>query len=214
MVLLLAAVWGLFAERASEVTISLAVIGAGLVVTAAVLERLVGPLRIGPTGFEIAIAEIAVGEHQLQTGQVVDAKEAVEASLSAEGTLTAEVTIGGTADVTTPSEEGRSVIIGRDTPPVLLTEAAHDVMGTLDTSDRKAFYAALKDLGKTGRDKQIASTRAGIMYMERRVSPGVALVYRLLDKTSEDDPDRYVIIAIETPSHRISSWPDDIQFWP
>jgi hypothetical protein len=181
-------------------------------------ERLAaGTLRIGPTG-----AEIPIGESQIQSGQVVPASVAVEASLGGHGSVSTDVTIPdkahepGEKGPDQPSEDAKAVMVPRDAPPVFLTQAANDVLNSLSGNERQVAWTAVANLGKTakdGNDKAIASTRAGVMYMQRRVTPDVNLIYRQMDKTSEED-ERYVIVAIEKGSDRVRWWPDDIQFWP
>jgi hypothetical protein len=50
--------------------------------------------------------------------------------------------------------------------------------------------------------------------MLRSVTPDVNLIYRQLDKTSEAEEERYVIVAIENGPPSVRWWPDDIKFWP
>lgn len=105
-------------------------------------------------------------------------------------------------------------MVPSDAPPVYFTQAANDVLNSLSVPERKAVSNAVKNLGKTESDHRIASTSSGVMYMERKTSPDIALIYRLLDKTSEGEPDGYVVVAIEPGPLRKRWWPDDIKFWP
>jgi hypothetical protein len=105
--------------------------------------------------------------------------------------------------------------VPKDGPAVFLTQLANDALNSSHGSERVVVANAIANLGKTakdGTDKAIASTRAGVMYMQRRVTPDVRLIYRQMDKTSEDD-ERCVILAIEKkgPDHA-RWWPDDVQF--
>jgi hypothetical protein len=217
-VLVIAAVGGYYVHRDGVATIGFAVIGAALVVVGAMSERLAaGTLRNGPTG-----AEIPIGESQIQSGQVVPASVAVEASFGGHGSASGDVTVPDKAHEPVekgsaqPSEDAKAVMVPKDAPPVFLTEAANDVLNSLRGNEREVAWNAVANLGRTaknGNDKAIASTRAGVMYMKRRVTPGVNLIYRQMDKTSEDD-ERYVIVAIEKKGADRVWWPDDIQFWP
>lgn len=218
-VLILASVWGYAARRDGSATIGFAVIGAALVVVGAMSGRLAaGTLKIGPTG-----AEIPISEYQIQTGQVIDAEAAVEASLQGEGSLTADVAVPDKPAVAEAdnlaqrSEAAKAVMVPGNAPPVFLTQLANDALNALTGADRQVAWMAVANLGntaKTSDDKPIASTRSGVMYHQRKVTPDINLIYRQMDKTSEDDPDRYVIVAVERAPHRVRWWPDDIQFWP
>jgi hypothetical protein len=218
-VLVVAAVGGYYVNRDSAATIGFAVIGAALVVVGAMSGRLApGTLRIGPTG-----AEIPIGESQIQSGQVIKVGAAIEASFGENLSANGDVSVPDKAPEADekssdqPSEDAKAVMVPRDAPPVFLTQAANDVLNSLGGAERQAAWSAVANLGntaKTANDKAIASTSAGVRYMQRSAAPGVNLIYRQMDKTSEDEPDSYVIVAIETKSHPIRSWPDDIQFWP
>lgn len=194
-VLIFAAVAGYFMGRASEAAIAFAVIGAGLVSVAALMKRLIGTLKIGPTGVEATIRdEIVVSEHQIAKGQVVDAKVAIE-SQTLGATVPAEPTL---------SEDAVAVIAGRDTPAVLLTQNAKDELEQLSEMDRRAVYTALKDLGKTRNDLKLARTPGGVTYKQRKVGPDLRLIYRLIDKIREDEPDQHVIVAVDSnPTWRV-----------
>jgi hypothetical protein len=217
-VLVVAAIGGYGFNRDGTATIGFAVIGAALVVIGAMEGRLAaGTLKLGATG-----AEIPIGESQIQSGQVVSASVAVEASLGGHGSASGDVAVpdkapeSGEKGSGRPSEDAKAVMVPKDGPAVFLTQLANDALNSFHGSEREVVWNAVANLGKTakdGTDKAIASTRAGVMYMERKVTPDVSLIYRQMDKTSEDD-ERYVILAIEKGQVRKRWWPDDIQFWP
>jgi hypothetical protein len=133
--------------------------------------------------------------------------KAVEASFGSKGSLEGHVAV--------PDKDAKAVRVPEGAPPVFLTQAANDAPSSLRGHERVAAWSAVANLGNTAKnanDKVIASTASGVRYLRRPVNSDVSLIYRQLDKTSEDD-DKYVIVAIEKGSHRVRWWPDDIEFW-
>ncbi|MUL50057.1 hypothetical protein FZI85_29925 [Mycobacterium sp. CBMA293] len=231
--LIAAAVVADFTGQPSEATIGFAFIGAGLVIAGPLLNRLNGILKIRPTGLEIPIGEpppqVTISESQLKRGELVSANQAFEVTAIATGTGRVDAAAAGEEPAPTktpvgapdggrsskaPSEDSIAVMVHQDgTPPVFFTQAANDVLNSLGPA-RKAVSDAVQTLGTTDADHRIASTSTGVTYMERKVPPDLALIYRLIDKTSEDEPDQYVVVAIERGPERKRWWPDDIKFWP
>ena len=218
-VLLTSAVFGLYAQRDSSAVIGLATIGAALVFFGPLLNRIVGPVKFGPTGVEGNLTapvarNIRRSEREIRAGRVAPANDAAkQLSWLLSRSLDAAVHGFSTDEASTNPEAGphvdvqpeasTAVIVPSNAPAVYMTEAANEVLKTLSGPPRQAFYAAITDLGD---DPVIARTRAGVTYMARWVSSDLSLIYRLADKTSESEPDQYFVVAIERPGMGGPKW--------
>jgi hypothetical protein len=82
---------------------------------------------------------------------------------------------------------------------VYLTAQAYEQFRQLDVRPYLAVTKALSDIGSVADPSFVASAEAGGRAYSRHQIPdyGIDLVYRNIDKISPDEPDRFVIIAIE-----------------
>ncbi len=195
--LLVVAVIGYFGREEEGVTGGLLAAGAILAALAAFFRRIEGVLKITKDG-----AEIPIGEYQAQRGQTVPAPK-IELPYGGEGTLTAEVEIAETPELGRhdKQEQGETGADGgRDaTPRVVFTSQADQQYNQLALPHKLAVDAAVDTLGLTRDPKFVTSANSGgRAYSCRRLyDQNLQLIYRLLDKTRTDEPDRYVVIAIE-----------------
>jgi hypothetical protein len=82
-----------------------------------------------------------------------------------------------------------------------MTQQAADALKQLDVARLTAVSAALENLGNDPKFITSAVT-GGHAYSRRRLKDyGLQIIYRQLDKTSENEPDRYLVIAIEGDEH-------------
>ncbi|BBZ62981.1 hypothetical protein [Mycolicibacterium monacense] len=195
--LLVVAVVGYFGDEEEGVTGWLLAAGVLLASLAAFFRRIEGVLKITKEG-----AEIPIGEYQAQRGQIVPAPK-LELPFGGEGKLTAEIEKSEMPALTTGDQQkqlGTGADVGRDaTPSVVFTSQAGEQYNQLTLPRKLAVDAAVETLGQVRDPKFITSANTGGRAYSRRRLPdqNLQLIYRMLDKTRTDEPDRYVVIAIE-----------------
>jgi hypothetical protein len=148
--------------------------GGGMTIIAA-LQPVLSSLKLGKSGIEVHLRE---GEEDAAAGRVIEmgkAVEAVETALSGSSEVTVDVQVHADG-VVTPGN-------------IVLTSSAMGQLAGLSSEDRAAVETALRTLD--GTDPSL-----GNAYHVRSVQPGVMIFYRPMEKTSPDDPDKWVVLFL------------------
>lgn len=172
------------------VVIAFILAGGILVVAAPVLHRL-KTFALSPTEakLEISPEELAVAEYQADKGEVIEASEAIDASLPIEVTATAG------AEVTHPGE----IPIERSPPHVVLAQVAAEELALFNPDEREAIAEELPKVGS--RDQHEYGLRWGLQpnqqYRARRVGEDIRIYFRQREKTTPVEPDSFVVLGFQ-----------------
>ncbi|HME75622.1 MAG TPA: hypothetical protein VKI00_08180 [Mycobacterium sp.] len=160
-------------HRPDTPTITFAILGAGLVLAAPLLERLKGEQKFGPTGFELNVGQ---AEQEVKNGQVVDAREVIPPP---------ERTVISPRVVDDGAKPGPA--------PIVFTASASREVQALDTGHQERIRRTLEYFRQHPDSPRALEIRD---YRILDAGDGIRLIVRPLDKTSEEEPDRYVVLRV------------------
>jgi mRNA-degrading endonuclease RelE of RelBE toxin-antitoxin system len=178
--LLICAVIGYFLHFNAEATIAVALFGCILAVVGAVVHRIEGPFKLTKEGVDMNLLK---AESDVQHGRLKPA-----------GTVLPELP----AAIRPES--------GSEKPQVFITEEALKQLDQLDPSRRQALKDVLQ-VARRSYDPQVVSKMADsrvivggrphfVRDLEFKSGERGRLRYRQLDKTSETEPDAYVLLDL------------------
>jgi hypothetical protein len=182
---------GSFLLDHSDGALGMLIVGAFLFVGGPLMNRLTS-FKFGLTGAEATLAEaLAAAEDQMAEGDVVVAPEPATA-----------IATGHPPTITTAEQTGEGTLSGEVAnvvTPVVLTEGASKVIDQLSDQDRDAVWSVVHEMMVSPEGPGGVLLPGSGRYLARPVNDHIRLVFRAVDRLSEDDPPGYTILNVVRP---------------